>query len=692
MNTKTEFTFGKLYKDINTSNTLKRFAMQVSPMQHFRELYVNAIEGGATRVEVTSDHDTYKRIGVSRLCVKDNGNGMTADELKLYIGNHNSSSKSKTSGVHDNFGIGAKATCLTWNKYGLVYLSYTKSGNSMVWLAYSEEANSYVMRTVPVLEWDDENNRPFTDDEGEPNYVESDSVIDLDLLEETYKDEGFEGVKWWNILPSGGSRYGTVVVLCGNHRKDNTAFHDADGNAITMREIRGYYTQRFSNLDKTLSVGFYRPHAIDLNASLSNKKSPASGLRQLLFASNYIPEHQMFNDWKVETFIGSSVALSRSEQGKLTDKQSVSFRKGMIFFEYRGEFYNIKGGYNVLKSFGINQKEVAKRTVLIITPPEFQENKETGSYSGAFPSETRDQLKFITGQYGQNELKDEFLTTTKELNYDDLKTAYDLNKPPMMARLLEEAFEKQVSQISSTSEDDLKKYASMFSTMRTTRKKEEEKRFVADSEGVNDFTPGELSAANGTPTNDKKQRETESNEKRGESSSGGSVANNPEVGKEGGEVKGREVNKRRNEPVIKVMWKRHAANDELDSDEFENFLYDDGVVYPFRYDHSEKGGILYGNKDHDIWKEISIFHRKGFRNAESEAVYKGIIEIVKDTYISSARLSIMHIKNQRKADRKININERTTPQCLSFMTYGVSHLASKVEQRIIKELELKRKK
>jgi len=26
------------------------------------------------------------------------------------------------------------------------------------------------------------------------------------------------------------------------------------------------------------------------------------------------------------------------------------------------------------------------------------------------------------------------------------------------------------------------------------------------------------------------------------------------------------------------------------------------------------------------------------------------------------------------------------------MTYGVSHLASKVEQRIIKELELKRKK
>ena len=108
MNQTTDMAFGANYRDINTANTLKRFASTVDSMQHFRELFINSKESDATRIEVTSDYETYKNLGVSRLVVKDDGCGMTPEELEQYIGNHNSSSKSKTSGVHENFGIGAK--------------------------------------------------------------------------------------------------------------------------------------------------------------------------------------------------------------------------------------------------------------------------------------------------------------------------------------------------------------------------------------------------------------------------------------------------------------------------------------------------------------------------------------------------------------------------------------------------------
>jgi spore coat polysaccharide biosynthesis predicted glycosyltransferase SpsG len=44
-----QINFGHIYRDNNTANTLERFAREVTPMQHFRELFINAKESGASK-------------------------------------------------------------------------------------------------------------------------------------------------------------------------------------------------------------------------------------------------------------------------------------------------------------------------------------------------------------------------------------------------------------------------------------------------------------------------------------------------------------------------------------------------------------------------------------------------------------------------------------------------------------------
>ena len=104
---------------------------------------------------------------------------------------------------------------------------------------------------------------------------------------------GFEGVKWWNILPTkpkgknASSESGTIVICCGNHIKDNTWHHDAEGTPINTHKINGYYIQRFAYLNDLLSVGLSRPQHKAITSQNSGDKSRPKGLRELLKGFNY---------------------------------------------------------------------------------------------------------------------------------------------------------------------------------------------------------------------------------------------------------------------------------------------------------------------------------------------------------------------------------------------------------------------
>jgi hypothetical protein len=635
---------------------------------------------------------------------------MTPEELEQYIGNHNSSSKSKTSGVHENFGIGAKATCLTWNKYGLVYLSYTfrynekekatKRTASMVWLAFNEEINSYAMRTILIHDVDEDGNT-YTDEEGKPIWDYSGNVIDLHVLRKSYPD-GFEGVKWWNILPpkpkgkNASSEHGTIVICCGNHIKDNTWHHDAEGTPITQKKINGYYIQRFGYLNDLLSVGLSLPHQKAITNWKTGGKVRPKGLREFLKGFNYQKSEISFkqsddsnNEWLVETWINPKEDVNLVHT---SSNAKIDVPKGLIVFEYKDEFYNHKSGFVSLKSFGIPFRDVAKRVVLIIKPPVYKESVGSAIHEGVIPNEQRDSLKFkrsfgcFQGKLGIEK------PTTKELNYDWLKSEYDENKPAFLEQLIKEAYEKKFEKMPRDDEAYFQKFSKEFATLRTTLINEE--KYKSSVNGQHDFSAGDISSAYGVPTDDQNNRETLKNNKRGESSKGGSPANNPEVGKDGQGSRGKKINLRKNEPTIGCIWASHTTNQELVDaacSPFENFMHDDGIIYCFKYVHSNKNAILYCNEDNERWHEIATHFKLKFNNV-TDYKFKYILGIVKRVYARSARLSIMHLRSKRKDNKKISMEARTTPPCLECLTLGLSHSAAEIEKEIIKEVKVKRLK
>ena len=489
----------------------------------------------------------------------------------------------------------------------------------------------------------------------------------------------------------------TIVICCGNHIKDNTWHHDAEGTPINTHKINGYYIQRFAYLNDLLSVGLSSSQhkAITGNKSSGDKNKP-KGLRELLKAFNYQKSEISFkqsddsnNEWLVETWINpeETVRIVNHNSNAQTD-----VAKGLIVFEYKEEFYNHKSGFVSLKSFGIPFRDVAKRVVLIIKPPVYKESVGSAIHEGVIPNEQRDSLKFkrsfgcFQGKLGVEK------PTTKELNYDWLKSEYDENKPAFLAQLIEDAYEKKIQKLPKDDEAYFQKFSKEFATLRTTLIDEE--KYKSSENGQHDFSAGDISSAHGIPTNDQNNRESLKNNKRGESSKSGNPANNPEVGKDGQGSKGKKVNLRKNEPTIGCIWASHTTNQELVDaacSPFENFMHDDGVIYCFKYVHSNKNAILYCNEDHERWHEVATHFKLKFKDI-TDTKFKLILEIVKKFYARSARLSIMHLRSKRKDNKKISMEARTTPPCLECLTLGLSHSAAEIEKEIIKEVKVKRLK
>lgn len=112
---------------------LERLGSDCSDMQVYRELNENALQAileaikqgliKEGRVDWDTD-DVYASAGILKLCVTDNGIGMTGDEQVQNI-NHLASVGGGKVQAHDaNFGFGAKIAGVTRNPLGMVYASW----------------------------------------------------------------------------------------------------------------------------------------------------------------------------------------------------------------------------------------------------------------------------------------------------------------------------------------------------------------------------------------------------------------------------------------------------------------------------------------------------------------------------------------------------------------------------------------
>lgn len=120
-----------------------------SPLQYLRELNQNAAEailrtGGPGEIVWDVDWISYDLGGPMKLCVVDNGDGMTGEEMIKFI-NQLSSSGSKQS-FTGNYGVGAKIAAATKNPAGVIYQSWKDGNGYMIALEKNADTDEYGLR------------------------------------------------------------------------------------------------------------------------------------------------------------------------------------------------------------------------------------------------------------------------------------------------------------------------------------------------------------------------------------------------------------------------------------------------------------------------------------------------------------------------------------------------------------------
>ena len=207
----------------NTSFMLDRLGEDCSPLQFLRELTQNAIEGIQRLPEKTGevvwdvDWNTHALTGIFKVCVIDNGVGMTGEEMMQYI-NALSSSINVLSST-GNYGVGAKIAAAPKNRAGLIYISWKEGIGYMIHLWRDPHTGNYGLRQLELPDG---------------------------------------GVGYWayvqdDIKPSLIDKHGTMVVLLGNE-PDADTMTPPEGTPSPSRWITRYLNTRYFRIPNGIKV------------------------------------------------------------------------------------------------------------------------------------------------------------------------------------------------------------------------------------------------------------------------------------------------------------------------------------------------------------------------------------------------------------------------------------------------------
>jgi hypothetical protein len=134
---------------------IDRTYRHAAPGQWVRELAINGIEAGATRIHFGVDWGHVDECVARgerpayRLLYQDNGSGMEPTEELIHYFN-NLSASSKAMGEHGNFGMGVRVTMLPWNGHGLAVMSWQDSDGGMIVLGGDKNGNYGVVKQRAV--------------------------------------------------------------------------------------------------------------------------------------------------------------------------------------------------------------------------------------------------------------------------------------------------------------------------------------------------------------------------------------------------------------------------------------------------------------------------------------------------------------------------------------------------------------
>ncbi len=208
----------------NTGFLLDRLGQDCHPLQFLRELTQNAIEAiqrtPEKRGEIVWDVDwiSYElEPGPFKLCITDNGDGMTGEEMVKYI-NQLSSSLTEQS-LTGRYGVGAKIAAATRNLAGLIYLSWKDGEGSMIHLWRDPRDGQYGLRQIQ---------RP------------DGTFGHYGAVEDTIKPEMI-------------TDHGTKIILYGNHETDDT-ITAPEASPSPSRWIAKYLNSRYFKLPQEITI------------------------------------------------------------------------------------------------------------------------------------------------------------------------------------------------------------------------------------------------------------------------------------------------------------------------------------------------------------------------------------------------------------------------------------------------------
>lgn len=324
-------------KVANTGFMLDRLGQDCAPLQFLRELTQNSIEAIVAKPEPTGtivwDVD-WAQFDLSngeiiKLCIVDNGIGMTGEEQKKFVNMLSSSIHLQS---HEgNFGVGAKIAAATRNHEGLIYLSWKDSVGSMIQLWRDPITGEYGLKQIT---------------EREPWHI---GRVDDTVKPKEIKESG------------------TKVVLLGNEPEQNTMLPPAGARTPT-KWIRRYLNTRYFNFPDNVEIrvreGWEHPRS-DSNRNV---------LRRVIGQAAYLQQHSE---------VSGSVDLTHAkahwwilkDDSALTGNSGESASSGHVAALYANpdrpwkELYDMKeanAGYARLQTFGIYF--AYNRVVLYIEP------------------------------------------------------------------------------------------------------------------------------------------------------------------------------------------------------------------------------------------------------------------------------------------------------------------------------------
>ena len=226
-------------EDNDPTFTTDRLGADCHKLQFLRELTQNSIEAIQNRnregwgpkggtIIWDADWNLYEDEGSrvsKKLCVIDNGIGMTGGEILKNIKNLSASGQPKKD-MQSNYGFGAKIAALTRNADGIRYQTWKHGVGTMAYLFLSPKSDRYgLMNLTP----------------GEENKTHTLAILDEE--KPVTRDSG-------RLLIDS---FGTKVTLMGNQRGDSTMY-PPDGVGPRSRWVTRYLNTRYFKFPEDIEV------------------------------------------------------------------------------------------------------------------------------------------------------------------------------------------------------------------------------------------------------------------------------------------------------------------------------------------------------------------------------------------------------------------------------------------------------